>query len=230
MLMPSRLAPAAPAKADWGTAWATNDEPRMTTKKPTTPATTATRVAASQALTMRPGEHHGLGRAARAGGPGRSWRARSRLAQIGQQVDGEEQRDDEEADRPALLGGRPVEAVIGSRMPSQVATTPMARRGPWPCRDAGSGARPRPPGRSAAPCSRWSPTTTDDSDTETPMAAGRQPDRAYRHPLGGGQVAADRAQAGADGKGGDDRQAATASTPWPARSTRGPRRASRTGS
>ena len=53
-LMPMRLAPAAPAKAPFGMAWAGNAEPRSTTKKPTTPATTATMVATSHALAMKP--------------------------------------------------------------------------------------------------------------------------------------------------------------------------------
>ena len=53
-LMPMRLAPAAPAKAPLGMAWAGKAAPRSTTKKPTTPATTATMVATSQALTMKP--------------------------------------------------------------------------------------------------------------------------------------------------------------------------------
>ena len=52
MLTPIRLAPAAPAKAPCGTASATNADPRMTTKNPTTPATTATMVATIQAFIM----------------------------------------------------------------------------------------------------------------------------------------------------------------------------------
>jgi hypothetical protein len=52
VLTPIRLAPAAPAKAPWGTASATNADPRMTTKNPTTPATTATIVATIQAFIM----------------------------------------------------------------------------------------------------------------------------------------------------------------------------------
>ncbi len=54
VLMPSRLAPAAPAKAPFGMAWAANVEPRSTAKKPTTPATTATIVAAIQVFIMKP--------------------------------------------------------------------------------------------------------------------------------------------------------------------------------
>ena len=49
-----RFAPAAPAKAPLGMAWAGKAAPRSTTKKPTTPATTATMVATSHALTMNP--------------------------------------------------------------------------------------------------------------------------------------------------------------------------------
>ncbi len=57
VLTPIRLAPAAPAKAPWGTASATNADPRMTTKNPTTPATTATIVATTQAFIMKGCEH-----------------------------------------------------------------------------------------------------------------------------------------------------------------------------
>ena len=54
VLTPIRLAPAAPAKDPLGIAWAANADPRMTVKNPTTPATTATMLATSQALTMKP--------------------------------------------------------------------------------------------------------------------------------------------------------------------------------
>jgi len=54
VLIPSRLAPAAPAKDPLGTAWATKADPRRTTKNPTTPATRATIVASVQVLTMKP--------------------------------------------------------------------------------------------------------------------------------------------------------------------------------
>ena len=54
VLMPTRLAPAAPANEPLGIAWATNAEPRRTTKNPTAPPTTATIVATIQALTMNP--------------------------------------------------------------------------------------------------------------------------------------------------------------------------------
>ena len=54
MLSPSQYAPAAPAKAPLGMACAAKAEPRRTTKNPTTPATTATMVPATQALTMNP--------------------------------------------------------------------------------------------------------------------------------------------------------------------------------
>ena len=52
--MPSRLAPAAPANAPLGMAWAGNAEPRSTTKNPTTPATGATIVATAQVFIMNP--------------------------------------------------------------------------------------------------------------------------------------------------------------------------------
>ena len=54
VLTPIRLAPAAPAKDPFGIACAANAEPRRTVKNPTTPATTATMLATSQALTMNP--------------------------------------------------------------------------------------------------------------------------------------------------------------------------------
>ena len=54
MLRPSQKAPAAPANAPLGMAWAAKESPRTTTKKPTTPATTATTVAAAHALAMNP--------------------------------------------------------------------------------------------------------------------------------------------------------------------------------
>ena len=51
--MPMRLAPAAPANAPFGMAWAGKAEPRSTTKKPTAPATIATMVPTSHALVMK---------------------------------------------------------------------------------------------------------------------------------------------------------------------------------
>ena len=54
VLIPIRLAPAAPAKAPVGSASATKAEPRSTTKKPTAPATTATTPATTHALNMNP--------------------------------------------------------------------------------------------------------------------------------------------------------------------------------
>ena len=54
VLTPSRLAAAAPVNAPCGTASATKAAPRSTTKKPTTPATTATMLATSQVLAMNP--------------------------------------------------------------------------------------------------------------------------------------------------------------------------------
>src|SRR6266702_868398 len=50
---PSRLAPAAPAKAPLGMACAVNVDPRSTAKNPVTPAITATAVAAIQVLIIR---------------------------------------------------------------------------------------------------------------------------------------------------------------------------------
>src|SRR6266704_1712416 len=50
---PSRLAPAAPAKAPLGMACAANVDPRSTAKNPVTPAITATAVAAIQVLIIR---------------------------------------------------------------------------------------------------------------------------------------------------------------------------------
>src|SRR5579875_613514 len=52
VLAPMSTAPAAPANAPLGSEWAANAAPRSTVKKPTTPVTTATMVAASQALIM----------------------------------------------------------------------------------------------------------------------------------------------------------------------------------
>ena len=54
VLTPSRLAPAAPAKAPFGIACAANVEPRSTAKNPTIPAMTATIVAAIQVFIMKP--------------------------------------------------------------------------------------------------------------------------------------------------------------------------------
>ena len=53
-LTPIRLAPAAPAKAPLGMAWAGKAAPRSTTKKPTTPATRPRSCPTSQALIMKP--------------------------------------------------------------------------------------------------------------------------------------------------------------------------------
>src|SRR6185437_4816323 len=135
VLTPIRLAPAAPAKAPWGTASATNADPRMTTKNPTTPATTATMVATTQAFIMK-GWNTPLppGRGGRArGGGGQRGRLPGRLparppgrppgrpaapvpaaaGELGQQVAREGQRDHEEAHRPAVVLRRPGKAVVG---------------------------------------------------------------------------------------------------------------------
>src|SRR6202007_1718079 len=53
-LTPRRKAPAAPAEAAFGMAWAANGSPRSTAKKPVIPAITATMLAAIQVLAMRP--------------------------------------------------------------------------------------------------------------------------------------------------------------------------------
>jgi hypothetical protein len=53
-LRPSRPAPAAPANAPFGMACAAKDWPRSTAKKPSTPASTATMLAAIQVLSIRP--------------------------------------------------------------------------------------------------------------------------------------------------------------------------------
>ena len=53
-LMPSRLAPAAPANAPFGIACAANVWPRSTAKNPTMPVITATMVAAIQVFSIRP--------------------------------------------------------------------------------------------------------------------------------------------------------------------------------
>ena len=54
VLTPIRMAPAAPAKDPLGSACAANADPRRTVKNPTTPPTTATMLATSHALTMKP--------------------------------------------------------------------------------------------------------------------------------------------------------------------------------
>ena len=95
MLTPIRLAPAAPANEPFGIAWATNAEPRSTTKKPTSPATTATIVATIQALTMKPENI--------ASASPRCRRAREHPRRTIE--DDQDERDDEEADRPAVAGG-----------------------------------------------------------------------------------------------------------------------------
>ncbi len=53
-LMPSRLAPAAPANAPFGMACAANVEPRSTAKNPVIPAITATTDAVIQVFSIRP--------------------------------------------------------------------------------------------------------------------------------------------------------------------------------
>ena len=53
-LMPSRLAPAAPANAPFGIACAANVWPRSTAKNPVIPAITATMDAVIQVFSIRP--------------------------------------------------------------------------------------------------------------------------------------------------------------------------------
>ena len=168
VLMPSRLAPAAPANAPCGTASATNAEPRSTTKKPTTPATTATIVATTQVLTMNPENMPvtpppaGCGRAPPPG-TAPAWPRRGQIAE-------EDQRDDEEADRPALPGRRPVVAVVGQQHAQPAGGQADERRArPWPAPAGWSAAARSRRARSAARCSasrRWS---CADSDTASAM-------------------------------------------------------------
>src|SRR5579875_1053101 len=84
---PARLAAAAPVKALLGMAWAGNDEPRSTTKKPTTPAITAIMVPASQVLVIKEANTSTPSVGPTAGG------------EPGEQVDHEGHGHDEEADR-----------------------------------------------------------------------------------------------------------------------------------
>src|ERR1035441_9647663 len=126
VLMPRRLAPAAPAKAPCGTASATNAEPRSTMKNPTTPATTATMVATAQVFAMNP-ENMALalpraGRRVghsprRAAGPGsrRGPPRPPRSGLAGENVKDEDQCHNEKADRPAVPRWWPVEAVPGEQ-------------------------------------------------------------------------------------------------------------------
>src|SRR5579863_9318364 len=64
-LNPSRVAPAAPAKAPLGMACAANVDPRSTAKKPVTPAMTATTVPAIQVFSIRPVNTRAPGRGLR---------------------------------------------------------------------------------------------------------------------------------------------------------------------
>src|SRR6201994_4327643 len=130
VLAPIRLAPAAPAKAPLGMAWAAKVEPRSTAKKPTTPAMTATMLPAIQVFIMkplnmarrrpparaRPGRDPG-GRGpppgARGGGGGGG--GAGGAAQVGEQVGQDNQGHDEEAHRPGVAVRRPVVAVVGEQ-------------------------------------------------------------------------------------------------------------------
>src|SRR5579875_628454 len=114
VLTPMRVAPAAPAKAPLGMAWAGNADERWTTKKPTAPATVATMVAVTHAWAMKPANtalpsprcqpapvpvgmapiHHGA-------------------QPHGGQVGDEDHRHDEKAHRQAVDPRQPVGAVVG---------------------------------------------------------------------------------------------------------------------
>src|SRR5215471_2193441 len=128
VLMPSRLAPAAPANAPLGMAWAGNAAPRSTTKYPTTPATTATIVAVIQAFIMKPAANMvpppwlaaaGVFRSRSCsdlvlpGRPGRRGRfpapgsGPGGSGQAGEQVRDEHDADDEEADRQVAMARSP---------------------------------------------------------------------------------------------------------------------------
>src|SRR5450755_535351 len=110
VLMPSKLAPVAPANAPCGTASATNAEPRSTMKNPTTPATTAAMVATVQVFSMNPENIAAL--PAGPGLPGAPAAGPADHRQLGEQVEDEHQGHHEEADRPAVLSRRPVETVV----------------------------------------------------------------------------------------------------------------------
>src|ERR1700761_2126521 len=115
-LMPSRLAPAAPANAPLGIAWAANVDPRSTAKNPVIPAITATTDAAIQVLSIK---------ALNTGGPqGRLGAVDGRAALgflvrrvhgrpalppgVAEQVGRQHQHDDEERHRPAVAVWWPV--------------------------------------------------------------------------------------------------------------------------
>src|SRR5580698_4715180 len=112
-LTPSRLAAAAPGNVPSGRACAAKEEPLITTKKPTKPATTAMMVATIQLLTIKLENISALHRFS---GPAVRRKARFPVRAIpdmdrddvGQKNNG----DDEEAHRPAMAG-RPVKTVIG---------------------------------------------------------------------------------------------------------------------
>src|SRR5580704_7340632 len=108
VLRPSQKAPAAPANAPFGMAWAAKESPRTTTKKPTTPATTATTVAAAHALAMNPENMAPLPPAQPPAG-----HERDPAAHVEDDVDG----DDEEADREAVAGRAPRVAVVREEDP-----------------------------------------------------------------------------------------------------------------
>ena len=87
VLTPIRLAPAAPANEPLGIAWATNAEPRSTTKKPTAPPTTATIVRDDPGVDHEAGEHLRLTCGRRGSGPPRACRVEIiRASEVGDRM------------------------------------------------------------------------------------------------------------------------------------------------
>ena len=198
-LMPTRLAPAAPAKAPFGMAWAGKAEPRRTTKKPTTPAMIATMVADLPRVGHEPREHQirriDRGRA-RVAGPDRT---RARGSPARRPRDRKRGRDEHEATMKKLTG-RPC-----STGPSRRCRRPRGCRARWwrsPRAQATTIAVTQAPGH--AQCGRG---RTDQQGRREDRADGdgRQADRdgegeheeqadgAQADAPGGGELGADRA-------------------------------------
>ncbi len=162
---------------------------------------------------LNPGAACVVARAVRgvdAGGPGRTSPAAAGEAGRGlrQQVADEDQRDHEEAHRPARLLRRPGEAVVGQQHAQPGGGQPDQRRpSTWPSPAGGSAAARSRPARPAAPWTRscrWSaPTATRPARSRPgrPAPASRTRDAA-----GGGQVRADRAEQQRPVADSDDRQ------------------------
>src|SRR5450755_1211719 len=187
VLMPSRLAPAAPANAPCGTASATNAAPRSTMKNPTVPATTATMVPASQALVMNP-ENIGSGPPNPAGADPAGDPRRRHIAQ-------EDQRDHEEADRPAVPDRRPVEAVVGQQHP-QPGGGQAGQRAPG---HGQSGAAGQPEANRGGPDQQRRGQDGADrhggqGDGEGDRDQDQEADQPDTDPADGGQVRGDRAE------------------------------------